>query len=296
MVNRPAIGKRSIADRQASGHSAFHLLEFGSTCGAPARYHQAESSARGPFETWRRARLAHEPQSPNRPFRRRGQGSSLGPLDRRACGRGSRRLVADIVDGADRRRIIIDLAGVERLDTLGAWVLDRTRHELGEKGLSCRFRQGEPGAAHPPRRGRLPGLPGSRPRRCTRRFVEFLVDVGKSVAGAGRDLVGGIGVPRRIRRRSAARSRTAEALPRHGGRQPARADRLSRGADHRPDLVPRRLHRRPAGHFPAREVRRDGVRHRPHRHPRPARTGGAPRPRSWSPAARARPSRPRSGP
>lgn len=29
------------------------------------------------------------------------------------------------------RRVLIDLTHVQRLDTLGAWVLDRTRHELG---------------------------------------------------------------------------------------------------------------------------------------------------------------------
>ncbi|MFO7309496.1 MAG: STAS domain-containing protein, partial [Pseudomonadota bacterium] len=33
----------------------------------------------------------------------------------------------------------IDLAAVERLDTLGAWVLDRTRHELGDRGQPAAF-------------------------------------------------------------------------------------------------------------------------------------------------------------
>ncbi len=37
------------------------------------------------------------------------------------------------------RRVLIDLSKVERLDTMGAWVLDRTRHELGEKGLQADF-------------------------------------------------------------------------------------------------------------------------------------------------------------
>ncbi len=44
-------------------------------------------------------------------------------------------LAADLLAEADRRRVIIDLSRVGRLDTLGAWVLDRTRHELGAKGL-----------------------------------------------------------------------------------------------------------------------------------------------------------------
>ena len=37
-------------------------------------------------------------------------------------------LAGEIASQADRHHLIIDLAGVQRLDTLGAWVLDRTRH------------------------------------------------------------------------------------------------------------------------------------------------------------------------
>src|SRR5689334_6271386 len=48
-------------------------------------------------------------------------------------------LAGEIAAQADRSRLIIDLAGVQRLDTLGAWVLDRTRHELGEKGQASDF-------------------------------------------------------------------------------------------------------------------------------------------------------------
>src|SRR5690606_1085073 len=48
-------------------------------------------------------------------------------------------LAAEIMAQADRHHLIIDLGGVHRLDTLGAWVLDRTRHELGERGLASDF-------------------------------------------------------------------------------------------------------------------------------------------------------------
>jgi phospholipid/cholesterol/gamma-HCH transport system permease protein len=100
-------------------------------------------------------------------------------------------LVADIAAEADRRRVIIDLSAVQRLDTVGAWVLDRTRHELGEKGLSADFVN-----ASPEQRILLDEVAyrGFQEKPPVRRsgFVDFLVDVGETVAGAGRDLVGGI--------------------------------------------------------------------------------------------------------
>ena len=87
--------------------------------------------------------------------------------------------------------VVFDLSGIGRLDTLGAWTLNRTRHELSDKGKAdianaspeqstlleeTAFRefQGDPKPRHS-------------------RAVDFLVDVGKSVAGAGKDLVGGVG-------------------------------------------------------------------------------------------------------
>jgi phospholipid/cholesterol/gamma-HCH transport system permease protein len=100
-------------------------------------------------------------------------------------------LVADIAAEADRRRVIIDLSAVQRLDTVGAWVLDRTRHELGERGLSADFVK-----ASPEQRILLDEVAyrGFKEKPAVRRsgFVDFLVDVGETVAGAGRDFVGGI--------------------------------------------------------------------------------------------------------
>ncbi|SCY73673.1 ABC transporter permease [Microvirga guangxiensis] len=100
-------------------------------------------------------------------------------------------LVGEISAEADRHHLILDLKGVHRLDTLGAWVLDRTRHELGEKGLASDFVNASPEqhillneVAY---RGFQEGL---KPKRS--RFVDFLVDVGQTVAGAGNDLVRGV--------------------------------------------------------------------------------------------------------
>ena len=70
------------------------------------------------------------------------------------------RCVADLGAAVgDERRIIFDLSHVDRLDTLGAWVLDRTRHDLGASGHVGRFRRRARRAPHPAERGRLSRLP-----------------------------------------------------------------------------------------------------------------------------------------
>ena len=100
-------------------------------------------------------------------------------------------LAGEIVENGDGRRVILDLGQVERLDTLGAWVLDRTRHDLGQSGRSADFVN----AGHDQQillnevayRGFQ-----EQSVRPSSRFVDFLVDVGKNIAGAGQDLVGGV--------------------------------------------------------------------------------------------------------
>jgi len=100
-------------------------------------------------------------------------------------------LAAEIAAGADHHRVIIDLGKVERLDTLGAWVLDRTRHELGEKGLSADFAN-----ASPEQQILLDEVAyrGFQEQKVVRhsKITEFLVDVGKTVHGAGKDLLDGV--------------------------------------------------------------------------------------------------------
>jgi phospholipid/cholesterol/gamma-HCH transport system permease protein len=99
-------------------------------------------------------------------------------------------LAEEIATGGDRQPVVLDLGGVERLDTLGAWILDRTRHDLAAKG------QADFANASPEQKTLLQEAAyrsfdgGPKPRHS--RFVDFLVDVGQSVSGAGRDMVGGI--------------------------------------------------------------------------------------------------------
>lgn len=86
--------------------------------------------------------------------------------------------------------VLFDLAGVTRLDTLGAWVLDRTRQELGEAGAPADFVN-----ARPEQSILLDEIAyrGFQPTPAVRRstFVDFLADMGETVVSAWRDLVGG---------------------------------------------------------------------------------------------------------
>ena len=100
-------------------------------------------------------------------------------------------LAGEIAAQADRHHLIIDLAGVQRLDTLGAWVLDRTRHELGEKGLASDFVNATQEQHILLNEVAYRGFQDQQKSKPSR-LVDFLADVGQTVAGAGNDLVRGV--------------------------------------------------------------------------------------------------------
>jgi phospholipid/cholesterol/gamma-HCH transport system permease protein len=103
------------------------------------------------------------------------------------------RSMADLTaDLDDATRVLFDLSGIERLDTLGAWVLDRTRHEFGDRKLAADFIGARPEhhillneVAY---RGFQPA-----PKRTTWKLVDIFVDIGESMVEAWRDIVRGIG-------------------------------------------------------------------------------------------------------
>ncbi|MGV2978683.1 ABC transporter permease [Camelimonas sp. ID_303_24] len=89
-------------------------------------------------------------------------------------------------------QVIFDLSGIASLDTLGAWVLDRTRHQIGEQGAHADFV-----GARPEHRVLLDEVAyrgfqelSPAPRRSG--VIDFLAQVGESVVQAGRDLVKGV--------------------------------------------------------------------------------------------------------
>lgn len=100
-------------------------------------------------------------------------------------------LTGEITAQADGHHLIIDLAEVQRLDTLGAWVLDRTRHEFGEKGLASDFVNASQEQHILLNEVAYRGFQ-ELPKVKRSRFVDFLVDIGQTVAGAGNDLVRGV--------------------------------------------------------------------------------------------------------
>ena len=105
---------------------------------------------------------------------------------------GVEREAAALVGEASKAgRILIDLSGIERLDTLGAWVLDRTRHEFGGGGLAADF-VGARAEHHIllneiAYRGFQP-----EPDRGRTTLIDVFADIGESMASAGRDFMRGI--------------------------------------------------------------------------------------------------------
>src|SRR5829696_1841065 len=102
------------------------------------------------------------------------------------------RCVADLVAAAgDERRIIFDLSNLDRLDTLGAWVLDRTRHDLGGTGYSADFV-----GARPEHHILLNEVAyrGFQPIPVVKRnrLVDLLVEIGEAVVRAGKDFAKGV--------------------------------------------------------------------------------------------------------
>lgn len=100
-------------------------------------------------------------------------------------------LAAEIEADAGRHSLIVDLGQVERLDTLGAWVLDRTRHELGAYGISADFANASPEQQILLDEVAYRGFHTPEPVKRSK-IVDFLADVGKTVVGAGRDLIDGV--------------------------------------------------------------------------------------------------------
>ncbi|MGA0595855.1 ABC transporter permease [Enterovirga sp. CN4-39] len=98
-----------------------------------------------------------------------------------------RRLAELTGDLGPPRRLVLDLSGIERLDTVGAWILDRTQDTMRRKGYSVDIVHTRPEhetllrevAAHGFRRP---------PAQPAYRFRVFS-DIGKAVVDAGRDLV-----------------------------------------------------------------------------------------------------------
>lgn len=88
-------------------------------------------------------------------------------------------------------RAILDLANVQRLDTAGAWLIDRTRQELDAKGVRAQFEAIRPEFGILLKEAHFRAFEAPKRRRGSF-FMTLCADIGESVAEAGRDLLEGV--------------------------------------------------------------------------------------------------------
>src|ERR1700704_1069385 len=97
-----------------------------------------------------------------------------------------------LVEGDGARRVVLDLGRVGRLDTAGAWLIDRARQTLNTKGVDARLESVRPEYEILLREARYRALAVPRPPSGSY-LIALLADVGESVISAGADLYKGIG-------------------------------------------------------------------------------------------------------
>jgi len=88
------------------------------------------------------------------------------------------------------RRAVLDIGGIQRLDTLGARVIDQLSHELGSEGVSVEISHARRENASLLEAVRTRTAVVARPPRS--RLIEILADIGRTVVFAGQDLARGI--------------------------------------------------------------------------------------------------------
>jgi phospholipid/cholesterol/gamma-HCH transport system permease protein len=102
----------------------------------------------------------------------------------RAIESGADQLVAAGVEG---KRAVLDFGHIGRMDTAGAWLLDRTRQALAERGVKTDIERLRPEYAILLKEAHFRQFETTRPRRGNP-FIDFLSGVGAAVEGVGRDI------------------------------------------------------------------------------------------------------------
>ncbi len=160
-----------------------------------------------------------------------------------------------------RPNIFIDVSQVSKLDTFGAWLIERLRRSLTQGGVEAKIAGLSAELFEPGRRG-APGEGNARGRH------HIGDDYGH--AGPGRPQHGRHRRhrhrPDRHARRRAGRERAGldspPRLPVDLNRASSGAGMLARGADRRADYLSDRLHHLPAGHLSLPQIRRGYLRGR----------------------------------
>ncbi|MBV8568910.1 MAG: MlaE family lipid ABC transporter permease subunit [Methylobacteriaceae bacterium] len=99
----------------------------------------------------------------------------------------TRKLLAE-ANGAEAATL--DLAGIERLDTAGAWLIDRTREALGQKGIAAEFAGARREFATLLHEAHYRAFDVA-PREQGHWLIDHLTDIGRGVVMSGRDVLNG---------------------------------------------------------------------------------------------------------
>ena len=97
-----------------------------------------------------------------------------------------------VTDSGDARQVVFDLGRITRLDTAGAWLIDRARQTLTAKGVDARLESVRPEFEILLREAtyRKVVVP---PHRGGSHLIRLVADIGQTVASAGADLYKGVG-------------------------------------------------------------------------------------------------------
>lgn len=92
-----------------------------------------------------------------------------------------------VAEAADTTHAVFDLGGLERLDTSGAWLIDRTRQDLKGKGIETRFAHVRPEYEILLSEARYRTFP-KLPHKHGNLAFDIAADVGESIITTGRDI------------------------------------------------------------------------------------------------------------
>jgi phospholipid/cholesterol/gamma-HCH transport system permease protein len=99
-------------------------------------------------------------------------------------------LIDFLAEGDQPDRVIMDLSGIIRLDTVGAWILDRLQHDLRQKGRILDFTRAKPEHHTLLKEVAVHGFVPKKPKVAW--SFQALADLGKAEVDLGREAVGGL--------------------------------------------------------------------------------------------------------
>jgi phospholipid/cholesterol/gamma-HCH transport system permease protein len=106
----------------------------------------------------------------------------------RAIESGAEKLIAA---GGEAKRAVFDFSRIGRMDTAGAWLLDRARQTLAERGVKTDIERVRPEYEILLKEARFREFDTTRPRPGNP-LVNFLAGIGAAIDGIGRDLYSGV--------------------------------------------------------------------------------------------------------